>query len=143
VWTIVPQPFRGAHFATFPEKLVEPCILAGTSTAGQCVECGSPCYRNTERSPMIIDRSERTLEQGRTHNSGTMLSPPHSVTLGWFSTCACNADMTPQTVLDPFCGSGTTGVVALRHGRQFIGIELNEQYAEIARNRIGGTCAVA
>jgi DNA modification methylase len=40
------------------------------------------------------------------------------------------------TVLDPFCGSGTTGVVALRHGRQFVGIELNPQYVEMARRRI-------
>ena len=42
------------------------------------------------------------------------------------------------TVLDPFCGSGTTGVVALRHGRSFIGIELNPEYVELARQRIIG-----
>jgi tRNA/tmRNA/rRNA uracil-C5-methylase (TrmA/RlmC/RlmD family) len=41
------------------------------------------------------------------------------------------------TVLDPFCGSGTTGVVALRHRRKFIGIELNPKYIEIAERRIG------
>jgi site-specific DNA-methyltransferase (adenine-specific) len=39
-------------------------------------------------------------------------------------------------VLDPFAGSGTTGMVALRKGRSFIGIELNPAYAEMARNRI-------
>jgi DNA modification methylase len=43
-----------------------------------------------------------------------------------------------DTVLDPFCGSGTTGVVALRHGRKFLGIELNPEYAEMARRRIAG-----
>lgn len=43
-----------------------------------------------------------------------------------------------DTVLDPFCGSGTTGQVALRLGRSFIGIELNPAYAELARTRIGG-----
>ncbi|MCE5309699.1 MAG: site-specific DNA-methyltransferase [Acidobacteriales bacterium] len=42
------------------------------------------------------------------------------------------------TVLDPFAGSGTTGVVALRHGRQFVGIELNPTYCEMARRRIQG-----
>jgi DNA modification methylase len=42
------------------------------------------------------------------------------------------------TVLDSFCGSGTTGVVALRHGRQFVGIELNPAYCEMARRRIKG-----
>jgi DNA modification methylase len=42
-----------------------------------------------------------------------------------------------DTVLDPFCGSGTTGAVAMRHGRHFIGIELNPAYVELARKRIG------
>ena len=41
-----------------------------------------------------------------------------------------------DTVLDPFCGSGTTGVVALRHGRRFVGIELNADYVAMARRRI-------
>jgi site-specific DNA-methyltransferase (cytosine-N4-specific) len=41
-------------------------------------------------------------------------------------------------VLDPFAGSGTVGVVALRHGRRFVGIELNPEYAEMARRRILG-----
>jgi DNA modification methylase len=40
-------------------------------------------------------------------------------------------------VLDPFCGSGTTGAVAVRHARNFIGIELNPAYVELARRRIG------
>jgi DNA modification methylase len=39
-------------------------------------------------------------------------------------------------VLDPFCGTGTTGVVALRLGRRFVGIELNTAYVELARRRI-------
>ena len=74
VWTITPQPFRGSHFAVFPEALVEPCILAGSQPG----------------------------------------------------------DM----VLDPFCGSGTVGVVCKRLERIFIGIDLNPEYIEIARNRI-------
>ena len=41
-----------------------------------------------------------------------------------------------DTVLDPFAGSGTVGVVAKRHGRKFIGVELNPEYAEIAKTRI-------
>ena len=41
-------------------------------------------------------------------------------------------------VLDPFTGSGTTGMVALNEGRRFIGIELNSEYAEMARRRVGG-----
>lgn len=74
VWTVTTKSFRGAHFATFPERLVEPCVLAG--------------------------------------------SKPGDV------------------VLDPFCGSGTTGVVALQQRRKFIGIELNPAYVTIAHERI-------
>src|SRR5690606_26586117 len=48
VWTIATQPFPEAHFATFPEKLVEPCILAGTSPKA-CPKCGAPWERVVER----------------------------------------------------------------------------------------------
>jgi DNA modification methylase len=41
-----------------------------------------------------------------------------------------------DTVLDPFAGSGTTGVVAIRHGRKFIGVELNPEYVKLAEERI-------
>ena len=44
----------------------------------------------------------------------------------------------PQTVLDPFAGTGTTGIVAQRLGRTFIGIELSETYAQMARDGIDG-----
>lgn len=74
VWTVSTVGFREAHFATFPPKLIEPCILAG------CPEGG--------------------------------------------------------TVMDPFTGAGTTGLVALRHGRNFVGIELNPEYAAMAERRI-------
>lgn len=74
VWTVSTKGFKGAHFAVFPEKLVEPCILAG------CPEGG--------------------------------------------------------VVIDPFMGSGTTGAVAVRNGRGFIGIDINPSYVEIAAARI-------
>jgi len=79
VWTIATKPYKGAHFATFPPKLVEPCVLAGCPAGG--------------------------------------------------------------IVLDPFAGSGTTGAVAVSHGRKFIGIELNAEYCELARKRIGDASA--
>ena len=41
-----------------------------------------------------------------------------------------------QVVLDPFCGSGTTGVEALRYGRKFIGIDVSEEYMEISKRRL-------
>jgi site-specific DNA-methyltransferase (adenine-specific) len=74
VWSIPLGKYRDAHFAVFPEKLVEPCILAGCPNAG--------------------------------------------------------------TVLDPFIGSGTTAIVALRLHRRFLGIDSNEEYCGMARRRI-------
>ena len=52
--------------------------------------------------------------------------------------CIKAGTTTGDLVLDPFAGSGTTGVVALRLGRRFIGIELNQEYCEMAERRIGG-----
>lgn len=49
VWTIATQPFRGAHFATMPPGLAEPCVLAGTSAKGHCPICGARWARITER----------------------------------------------------------------------------------------------
>ena len=74
VWEIPLSKFRGAHFAVFPEKLVEICILAGSKP-------------------------------------GTL-------------------------VCDPFSGSGTTGVVALKYGRKYIGCDINPVYTNMARERL-------
>ena len=74
VWTVSTTPYKGAHFAVFPPKLIEPCVLAG------CPEGG--------------------------------------------------------VVLDPFAGSGTTGEVAIKHERRFVGIELNPEYIKLAEARL-------
>ena len=74
VWTVTTKPFKGAHFATFPKDLIEPCVLAG------CPEGG--------------------------------------------------------TVLDPFGGSGTTGIVAAQHNRNAVLLELNQEYIDLAKQRI-------
>lgn len=62
----------------------------------------------------------------------------HFATFGckWIEPCVLAGSAPGDVVLDPFAGSGTTGVVALRHDRSFIGIELNPEYAEMARGRI-------
>jgi len=52
------------------------------------------------------------------------------------SDCGCNAGFDSGVILDPFAGAGTTGLVALKLGRRFIGIELNEEYIKIARKRL-------
>ncbi len=74
VWKVSTKPFKGAHFATFPKDLIEPCVLAG------CPEGG--------------------------------------------------------TVLDPFGGSGTTGIVAAQHNRNAVLLELNQEYIDLANARI-------
>ena len=61
------------------------------------------------------------------------------VTAGWEPTCSCEgASLIPATVLDPFSGSGTTGMVALNLGRNYIGIDLNPDYLDLAQARIEG-----
>ena len=77
VWTVNTKPFPEAHFATFPEKLIDTCIKAGTKEN--------------------------------------------------------------DIVLDPFSGAGTTGVVACKLNRIYIGIELNPEYAEMSKNRLAKT----
>jgi DNA modification methylase/transcriptional regulator with XRE-family HTH domain len=56
VWTIATEPYPEAHFATFPEALVVPCVLAGTSEAGACAACGAPWERVVagERQPWLV-----------------------------------------------------------------------------------------
>lgn len=74
VWTVATKPYKGAHFATYPPDLIEPCILAGTKEG--------------------------------------------------------------DTVLDPFNGSGTTGEVAIRHNRFYIGCEINPDYVRLTNRRL-------
>jgi DNA modification methylase len=148
VWTIATQPYSEAHFATFPPKLIEPCILAGAPEKC-CPKCGAPWERVTEKGDLIPTghggskkwtevvkqyRGEKSTETS-TFATGAVRE---KVTVGWQPTCSCpdNNGSGKGVVLDPFCGSGTTGVVALRHGRKFIGVELNPTYVEMAERRI-------
>jgi len=148
VWEIATQPYPEAHFATYPEKLVEPCILAGTSERGNCAECGKPWERIVERD---IAYDHVTTQRGKskdgpyapqtgdgigTHDirHGVYSLRTHK---GWQPTCECDADTVPATVLDPFAGSGTTAAVAQRLGRKSIGTDLSEEYLKLASKRLG------
>lgn len=140
VWTIATQPFPGAHFATFPPKLIEPCILAGTSPKA-CEVCGAPWERMIKREGQKPGRDRnhggRTDGRARPAQWENGQNPTTTITTGWQPTCSCpNEGKARCLVLDPFIGSGTTALKALEHGRDFTGIEISELYARIADLRI-------
>jgi DNA modification methylase len=111
VFTIPTQPFPESHFATFPEKLIEPLIKAGCP-AEICKKCGN------QGNVYNIPRENAKRE-----------------TIGW-SDCGCGIGFESGVILDPFLGAGTTALVALKLNRRFIGFELNPEYCKIAEERI-------
>jgi DNA modification methylase len=152
VWEIATQPTPEAHFATFPEALVEPGVMAGTSECGCCPECGAPWARVTEKERTLQGNSAkagRSAEQingsgkwaGHQEGNKNLKSGPciDVQTIGWAPTCVHphrEKELQPALVLDPFAGSGTVMRVASRLGRRSIGIELSAEYVEtIARKR--------
>jgi DNA modification methylase len=143
VWGIATFPFSEAHFATFPPALIEPCMLAGCPKQC-CAKCGAPWVRetSTEFVKLADRRPTRKAVQPNADmadiNSHNVMGFNRVTTLGWSPSCSCNASTVPGTVLDPFGGAGTTGLVADRLGRNAILIELNPEYAEMAERRIRG-----
>jgi DNA modification methylase len=152
VWTIATQPLPMAHFASMPEALVEPCIRAGTSQEGYC-ECGKPWVRVIKRiggPPQGNHRQRDDFDENckTAHKTGTVAGSALSKiyakygyaenkTIGWQPSCNCkNSTKAPGVVLDPFIGSGTVGLVAKKLNRNYIGIELNPSYIEIAEKRL-------
>ena len=137
VWTVATHPYKGAHFATFPPKLIEPCILAGTSEEGCCPACGTPWERVVEREGDGTRQAgnARALAMGHTSYGLTACmragEPATSRTTGWRPGCECGGEPVPCTVLDPFGGSGTTAEVALKLGRRAMLIELNPDYVDM------------
>lgn len=146
VWTITPANFKGAHFATYPPKLVERCILAGTSAKGACPKCGKPWVRvvKTEFIPQQ-GVSETALIRGgngqkpmddSSRLQGTSRGSTRTNTTGWRPACQCGIDTTiPCIVFDPFSGSGTTAMVAIEQGRRAIGGELSLDYIQQSKER--------
>ena len=112
VWRIASTGYKGLHRATFPVALAERAIRAGCPVA-RCITCRQPWQ-------------ERII---RRIGNVAMRSP-----LG--PLCDCDAAREPGLVLDPFFGSGTTGVAASQLLRDWLGIELNPVYAALAEERI-------
>ena len=150
VWVIATAPYREAHFATFPPALIERPIKAGTSEKGCCPACGAPWAR-VPGAPVPVDgrgsgNKQRKLRGDHggnpDHNPDRGCyfpwEPTATPTVGWAPTCGCNAgDPVPATILDPFAGSGTVGLVADRLQRDAVLIEINGEYVDMARRRLG------
>jgi len=142
------EPFPEAHFAVYPPKLCEKPIKSSCPLK-VCVECGEPYVRKTEKKTTFHSGSGRAgnppngkygkdWEQARSGSYDIRMGPKTSINFkGWEKKCGCSADETkPGIVLDPMCGAGSTLVKAKQLGRRYIGIEISEEYAEIARNRL-------
>jgi DNA modification methylase len=149
VWIVATSPFSEAHFATFPPKLIEPCIKAGTSERGCCAKCGAPWKRKTKHGRVLSTGGSATgarasnlarvsvlgQKVNSAFNTGAFVQRA-KITTGWRPTCKCAAAVVPATVLDPFGGAGTTGLVADRLHRDAVLIELGAKYVAMARRRI-------
>jgi len=139
-----PYSYKDAHFATFPPKLVEPCIKAGSSEKGACPECGAPWERIVEKGDIVSrggstngQRAKIGDESGliRNDNKNEKVSR-ESKTIGWQPICKCgHKETVPCIVLDNFGGSGTTKNVADRLGRRGVMCELKMEYIEMAKKR--------
>jgi len=148
VWSLSPDPYPQAHYATFPRELPRRCILAGTSARGVCPHCGKPWARVTETTRTFESGSGKSgrLPVGknglRLQGGGETLDirrgpTVHTTTTGWQQTCRCPAhDPIPAVVLDPFMGSGRTALVANSLGRHAVGCELNPANIELARQQV-------
>jgi DNA modification methylase len=148
VWSISTKPFKGAHFATFLPDLIEPCILAGCPEKC-CPVCGKGWERVVERdNPPNDGTTKSAYQKGMAANRLAMKRQAarergeeyvnRIKTIGFQPSCTCNVqDHIPGTVLDPFAVAATTGVVSIKHFRNFVGIDLNEKYInEIALPRL-------
>jgi DNA modification methylase len=143
VWTIPTQGFSEAHFATFPIALPTICIQAGTSERGCCSACGAPWRRVVSQATggdigksWHDHNADDVRGNAKARGAAAFKTYQPPTTTGWEPTCKCEADTVPCMVLDPFAGAGTTLLAARRLGRRAIGIELNPEYAAMARKRI-------
>jgi hypothetical protein len=146
-WEIPPIGYTGSHYAVFPPALVEPCVKA-MAPPKVCRECGEPSRRITEQSYVpanhggtslgVISTSDKQDEREMGGNGSpgfrSKLSTQSS-TIGWTD---CGHDnYRPALILDPFAGSGTTGLVATGYGHDAVLIDIDERNAELAMERVG------
>ena len=138
VWQINTKPFTDAHFATFPQKLVQRMIKAGcpVEVCGNCLKPFEVQYE-TKLLPKRSKSDNFGKRGGIRDDSGVNYQPKSKKIAGYVKVCDCQCETTDAgLVLDPFMGAGTTAVVAKKMNRHFIGIELNPKYKAIADKRL-------
>ncbi len=157
VWSIPTKPYRGAHVATFPVKLADICLRAGTSAHGACSGCGTAWKRvrtltdanRTHQKACGATTPEggydgRDLKQYDGTGAQTPGTLKSRILRGlrnfedvWQPSCRClGTTVVPQRVLDPFGGSGTTAEAAAKLGLSCTLIELNPQNASLIQTRL-------
>lgn len=156
-WKISPGGYSGSHYAVYPPELCRIPIEASCPRR-VCLTCGTPSRREVAagytKAAGGSTGARRNLAEpdGRTNGTGMTgkdALDKHVTTTGW-TTCGCpgtdgiridgyhtGPGWRPGIVLDPFGGSGTTGMVATGHGRDAILIDLDERNLDLARERIG------
>lgn len=148
IWTIPTKPFPEAHFAVYPEALIEPMIKAGCPKY-VCKKCGKARVKIYKHEKMNI-RSHKLLKgkvkdavdgKNKDYNVGGGFSRT-GIQFEWnhipvgYTDCGCNAGFEGGIVLDPFIGAGTTAIVAKKQSKGYVGIEIKQEYIDMANKRI-------
>jgi len=149
VWEFPTKPYSGAHFATYPPRLVELCVKSSTSEKGCCPECGASWARVIEKPEVPHDGETdcKNLDpQGSTRRLALMRQAARergeeysskSNTVSWKPTCSCPPALSePCRVLDPFSGAGTTALVCERLGLDSFSIDTSTEYIQLAQTRL-------
>jgi len=149
VWIIQPEPFKEAHYAVWPSKLCERMIKVGCPKE-VCPKCGKPRERITVgKSPNAFNVRVADVKAGRIKHTDRVASKAEveaydpktysgqgKRTIGW-SDCGCGEGFVPGVILDPFFGgSGRIAERALYFGRNVIGVDMKEEYLEMAKKRL-------
>jgi DNA modification methylase len=141
VWIIPTQPFPEAHFAVYPEVLIEIPIKAGCPEF-ICKKCGKArekIYKEATggtKGHSWHDHSADMKKGNVKKQTGSEYNTYKRGNFIGYTDCGCNAGFEPGIVLDPFIGSGTTALVALKQRKRFIGIEIKQEYIDMSYKRI-------
>jgi site-specific DNA-methyltransferase (adenine-specific) len=154
-WSIPTQPTKLAHYASYPDRLCLTPLKAGCPR-WICKQCGKPRVRVTKQTKEFTSGSGKSgkVPKGKYEGSEQAISGDYDIrmgpqvthhTLGWSfcsclcpvcgeADCKCGAKWRPGIVLDPFCGTGKTLLVAKMLGLSYIGIDIKKEYCEMAEH---------